>query len=363
MNPQTFRAPDILSALNIVQTKLGPDALVLSVREVQDGPAWKVWQQAQIEVMAVKSESGAAQTASPQKKQVHSPPIPNPESFADLWKSLPVNQEKEPRSTPVHNSLSTPLMTAKKTLQYQGLDEELMTKIITTCQQTLNPSALEDDHRVKKHLIGQIAASLRTVNKSKIGASKVICLLGSSGAGKTSTIAKLVTYFKASEERQVIWVCADTVRAGAIAEARAYTESLNIPLTCAFGPNDIEDAYVEVRESESLMLVDMPNTNPYREPDLIIIGEYLSVMPIRETYIVAPSTTKDVDLQQLIAALSSFDVNGLVITKLDESETVGSAVNAVWRNRLPIAFYTSGPQVIDELVHARPNHLVERLFN
>ncbi len=368
MAPQTFRAPDVLTALSIVQNELGPEALVLSVREVTDGPAWKVWQQPQVEVLAMNPEKVTTPPAAPKNGQGQSQVDPEKDnvtsiSYADLWKSLPVNQEEEPGFKPKISKLSRPLLEAQKQLLFQGLDKELVNKIISTCQQTLNPTALADDYRVQKHLIGQIAASLRTVRESKIGANNVIFLLGTSGAGKTSTIAKLADYFKNTIKRQVTWVCADTVPAGAIAEARAYTDSLNIPLALAYSPEDLTKINVQDGKNDHLMLVDMPNTNPRREEDLIAAGEFLTALPYRDTYLVIPATAKDVDLQQLTAAYSAFEINGLIITKLDESETVGSIINTSWRSRLPLAFYTSGPQVIDELEPARPNRLVERIFS
>jgi flagellar biosynthesis protein FlhF len=197
------------------------------------------------------------------------------------------------------------------------------------------------------------------MKEEDFASERVLCLAGASGVGKTSVTAKLAAHYTRLG-RKVAWVCADTVRAGAIAEAQACAGSLGVPLHLAYTPGDL--AAAAAASQADLTLVDMPNCNPRREADIVAQGDLLAALTRRSIYLVTPATATDADLQQALAALGPFDLKGLIATKLDEGETVGSIFNAAWRSRLPLAYFTDGPRVLDDLQPAQAIKLVERLF-
>ena len=110
------------------------------------------------------------------------------------------------------------------------------------------------------------------------------------------------------------------------------------------------------------ILIDLPSCNPRKERDVLACGDLLTALPWRTVYLVLSATTKEIEMQQTLAALGTFDLTGLIITKLDECETIGNVINAAWRSRLPLAYFTFGPRLVEDLQPAHISNLTEILF-
>src|SRR5512133_1045385 len=161
--------------------------------------------------------------------------------------------------------------------------------------------------------------------------------------------------------KNITWVCADTVRSGAVAEARAYSDALGFNLKLVYVPEDLRELLLNAR-SDDLFLVDTPGYNPCSESQMIELGSLLAELPRRCTYLVAPATTKESDLFQLSASLGIFNLNGVIITKLDETQSFGSVYNFVRKNQLPLSYFATGRDAARHLEVADPARLASALF-
>lgn len=437
MTPQTFRAPNMMTALETIQRELGPEAVVLSVREVMDAPAWQVWKHPGVEVVAMgggdevptqtmrhtsslpahnmraahngsQAHNGSytrnghpkvvafqpERIASPAYTPPSAPPAPD-ETRAPKRQPSPeieallarLAEKLEPTSLPTkfptsgsssyeftQTSTSFPnpkesasptlpaaLTDAQDILLYNGLSPDLVEGLINTCAQTLNPTAQENPARVKEALRTQLTAGIRLLDTSRFLRDRIICLIGTSGVGKTSTAAKLAARAKKLWNRKVTWICADTIRAGAIAQASALTESLSIPLRIAYTPKELKDIVANEADSD-LLLVDTPATNPRRDTEMIELANFLTVVPNAAIYPVLSATAKDADLGRATGAFTTFHPRGLILTHLDETDHLGNVINLAWHTRQPLAFFTAGPGALDEIQGARAERLLESVF-
>jgi flagellar biosynthesis protein FlhF len=501
MITKTYRAENMLVALAKVQEELGPDALVVSVRQVTEGPAWQVWRKPIVEVVAVRSENDPAKPSAslpagpaapkgkgvvarayqqgsryqeedtqdfagsetdqnenaqailvelirrareeskrkaeqeeenseraiflnkrspvPQSKKVGlvdledlkpaskpaaqpnpavkpavfppaaakkepeqpAKPVEAPATFAETIaqvsaepKTAPpvvqpvpapaVSQEtasKEPASKPQNTPAEDmpAILTRYCTqLRQQGVDEQLLTRISAVTRSALGSKAQQDDEKVCQHLKQQLAAFVRVQPET----SQIVCLIGLSGSGKTSACAKLAAYNYINQGKLVVWICADTVRTGAIAEARTYADTLGIPFHLAYTPEDLLAVVESVQDQADLILVDTPACNPRSETSVVALGELLTVLPKRSTWMVAPATAKESDLQNAAAAFGPFRLRGLVLTKMDETNTFGASFNLAWRSQIPISFYTFGSNIVNDIAVAEINPLVDAMF-
>jgi flagellar biosynthesis protein FlhF len=432
MLTKTFRAPNMLEALQEIQKELGSDAIVLSMREIPAGPLWQVWNKPGVEVVATRYISGNKQlerAVEEQSEQKHEPSVtPGRKEIEAILNAIAEKNQNisfdkgkasssktykneisegtgEPDSwdPPIHNSkerqpqagsekpaiqalenvvrefkegqrshlgtlkeevLEIPpaLRAIKKRMLAQGIDMSLVEHIISTNLNAISPVILLDENRLKKFMMKQLEASLRPQqNSMAVIQSRVMCLVGSSGSGKTSTIAKLAAYYSKTLGKKVIWVCADTIRAGAISETKTYTDVLEIPLFFTYSPQEL----VEVLESQNeadLILVDTSGISMVDEDKIVELGSYLSVLPGRSIYITAPATMKESDIYQAISTFSPFKIRGLVVTKMDETFTYGSIFNVTNRSKLPVLYFTDGHQVLGNLHQGNPTGLISYLF-
>ncbi|HPH96555.1 MAG TPA: hypothetical protein PKW33_14590 [Anaerolineaceae bacterium] len=447
-------AESMVEALQAVMQELGPDALIVSVRQIPP-PAWQIWRKATVEVVAVRMEEGekkpaAAQPLPPSAKEAEeapaaaaqpprrrmltarqrknayqpggmpdeTPAVPEkdpaaaqPAAAAEAPEAAPetpltvkkitsprfpmvdasrvnrVNPPAEKAEAPAKRSeanaargedglpllhmgmltgnpymdVSPALGRVFQQLRRQGVDEDLLTRMMTVSMETLGSRGVMDESRVRQSLQKQMEACLR-VQKEPFGANaQVICLVGTSGAGKTSLCAKLAVLNQKTLGRKVHWVCADTVRTGAISEARAYAEAMGAVFSLVYTPEDLGRVMSEQADTD-LMLVDTTPVNPLNEASVVAIGALLTALAGRSTWVVLPATGKETDLQNAMSAFSPFRPRGLAITKLDETSTFGSVFNLAWRSRLPLVFFSKGTQVLQDLESARAENLVTALF-
>ena len=471
MITRTIRAENMLTALEVIKKELGPDALVVSARQIMSGPSWQVWRKPLVEVVAVKMAEGepteqlkaaiaqrqfqvpngpdqplesvqtmtqnasldlpiapemnvrpsvvarkyqlletppdsqekeapkteipgmdtseplvpstakvkaAAPVQENRKKEISKPiferivtgsatpgsgayekeePLGTPDSFRDAGPSRPANAEA--------SLLNLPPMVLK-TYQYllrHGLDEGLLKRVAFNCVDTLNPRAVQEKARVWENMEKQLAASIRSQDETIGMMSRVIFLTGTSGVGKTSALAKLAVHLSANHQRKVGWICADTVKIGAIAESRTYAETIGLPLQVVYTPQELQGAINEFLNEEEFILVDTAAYNPRNEQSVTELGEMLTAYPRRCTWVVLPATAKENDLQNALASVGPFKPRGLIISKLDETNNFSAVFNIAWRSQLPLVYFSYGSRVINDLMPARSEQLVRAAFD
>jgi flagellar biosynthesis protein FlhF len=260
------------------------------------------------------------------------------------------------------SDLPTGLKKIYRQLVTQGVDGSLINGLMDVALETLSPGTLADYDTCKKYITQLLGAELRVQQGMGVyGSSNIVCLIGASGSGKTSTLAKLVLFFGKQLQKNLIWVCADTVRIGAIAEARAYTDALGVELKLVYSPDDLKSILQGAGEND-LFLLDTPGFNPCSENQVLELGALLTVIPRRCTYLVASATTKEADLFQLSGSFGVFNLDGLVITKLDETHIFGSVYNYARKNQVPLGFFTTGKETARNLEVVDTERLVSALF-
>lgn len=401
MLTKTYRAPNMLAALESVQRELGPEALIISVRQVPSGAAWEVWKKPAVEVVAMQANAAAPASAprpdAGASSRLRADAVPASASsraattaarsrsiapaVVQAFSKSPAatgegtpRQEAGPTTDPARSNpagshfaalapaWSGTLAMFYRRLHAQGVDEDVLRQKLDACLEALPAHHLDDEARVHKYLSHQFEAGLTFSAPAAISTSGVICLVGTTGAGKTTAAAKLAAFYTRDLNLHVAWVCADTYRAGAIAQAHGYAESLRLPLRVAYTADELRRC-VSLESQADLVIVDLPGCNPRRESQVVEIGALLTALDKRLTYLVAPATAKDADLSAALAAFSLFELNGLVLTKLDETAVLGSVFNLAWRSRLPLLYYSAGPRALEDFEPAQAGRLVRALFD
>lgn len=465
MITRTFRAETMMLALEQVKQDLGPDALVVTARQIPAGQPWQVWRKPMVEIVAVRLEAGedvsSAVNGKSKEKAADTTVKPAPKDLTRKDTLLPKQIKPVPATQPTHaetpmpqsqtrtedKPLTKPVdptpaeavlphdvveIKAKKAggqpvidpkinllqqlgeeetpkdirivqapvrtkqglpplqlpqipwqppveqpssldgawpllqkmydqLIRQGVEPGMVRRICQLSADTLGYETALDDRKLVDYLRRQLEAYIRVLRESPRKERQVISLIGPSGAGKTSFAAKLAVRYRNELKRSVTWVCADTVRTGGIAEARAFAEAIGIPLHVAYTPGECA-AIVETTHNTDLVIVDTPACNPRREESLVETGALLTSIPDRLTWIVLPATAKENDLMNATGAFSVFNPRALIVTKMDETNSFGSIYNLGLRSQLPYAYFSCGANILDDLLPAAASRLVQSLF-
>ncbi|MEA4906616.1 MAG: hypothetical protein GYA17_05005 [Chloroflexi bacterium] len=400
---KTFRAPTMMAALQEVQREMGPEALVVSLREIPGGPLWQVWRKPGYEVIATRPAEkpapangegqggGEAQpvaakgavdpvqllleiaTHMPEKKAIEKEPPRveeeepvvafDPHEMDMAASEARLGAARPGLRTAAPGDLPDLLIETRQDLLDQGLDESLVNRMINTYSQAFSPAVLADRKRLNAYLKRQLEAGLRGSHQTMVAPpGRVMCLVGASGSGKTSTCAKLASYYAHSVGKKVVWIGADTFRPAGIVEAQVYTDTIGIPFHLVYTPPELVEA-IEAHPEADLILVDLPGCNPFDERMMVELGGFLTEVPRRSTYLLTPATFKESDLQQALASFGTFSLKGLIVTKMDETHNYGSIYNIAWRSQLPLAYMTNGIHVMGNLHPGDPALLTRALFD
>jgi flagellar biosynthesis protein FlhF len=393
MLTKTFKADSALQTLQLVQAQMGANAIVVSMREVPNGPAWNPWKNSAVEIVASVPEqevmTAQAPVLRPSENQAgvefieERPEIewesesdrhlaemrarPHPRlklKLSEKWDQPPAAVEPATQRVALGNDKYVPpvLKRIRQQLIDQDVDGTLVNNLVDLALETLSSMTLGDEEKCRNSIIQLLGAELAVPRGAGTYLTgNIVCVIGASGSGKTSSMAKLALHYSEKLNRNITWVCADTVRSGAVAEARAYSDALGFNLKLVYVPEDLKELLREAGPDD-LFLVDTPGYNPCNENQMVALGSLLSELPRRCTYLIAPATTKESDLYQLSASLGIFNLNGVILTKLDETHTFGNVYNFARKNQLPLSYFATGRDAARNLEVADPVRLVRALF-
>ena len=201
---------------------------------------------------------------------------------------------------------------------------------------------------------------------------RVAALIGPSGAGKTTTIAKLAFRYGPAAERNVRLITIDPIRVGAVEHLEAYAAVLEMPLTHVAEPEALPgalellmDSRDDPRDEEppNLVLIDTPGYGPGEWEQARRLAKVLSQLETVDVHLVLGSTAKASDLRRNLESFRMFRPDKLLFTRLDETETYGSILNEMARTRLPLSFFTNGQCVPEDLAPATAPFVLDLLLN
>lgn len=178
---------------------------------------------------------------------------------------------------------------------------------------------------------------------------QVIAMVGPTGVGKTTTLAKLAARFALEQGKKVALVTADTFRIGAVEQLRTYARIMGLPLEIALSPDEVA-AGVEKHSDKDVVLIDTVGRSQRSDDHLAELKSFIETANPTDTYLCVAASLDSGVQREVVDKFAALAPTRLVITKLDESWDRGSLVNLPLRTSLGIACLTAGqnvPQDID----------------
>ncbi|MCH6483518.1 flagellar biosynthesis protein FlhF [Pseudoxanthomonas sp. LH2527] len=215
-------------------------------------------------------------------------------------------------------------------------------------------------HRGRGLMLGLLSKKLPVLDTDLLDTGGVIALVGPTGAGKTTTIAKLAACFaQRHNPRDVALVTTDTLRVGGREQLHGYGRQLGIAVHEADSAQALALVLERLRDYK-LVLIDTAGLGQ-RDRNLVGQLNWLRASGQVKTLLCLPANSHFSDLDEVVRRFSTVQPQGVVLTKLDETGRLGSALSVVVDHQLPMTWVTDGQRVPDDLHRANSAHLVLRL--
>lgn len=220
-----------------------------------------------------------------------------------------------------------------------------------------------DAERARLYMRRVVADFIPVANPIQLepGTTRVAALVGPTGVGKTTTIAKLAAYAKLKLGQKVALLTLDTFRLAAVDQLQQYAQILQVPLHVALTVEDLRNA-LRFYQDRSLVLIDTPGHSP---KDAEVQGQlkgFLEELPEVETHLVLSATTKPRDLVDIVQRFEGLKPGRLIFTKLDETSTYGPMLSTLVRIKRPLSYLGTGQEVPDDLELATSRRVADLIL-
>jgi len=231
------------------------------------------------------------------------------------------------------------------------LSEELAERVIKRII-TESPGGLIDDEefiemRARTHLAGLI----RTAGPIQLvqGVPKVVILIGTTGVGKTTTIAKLAADFAFDKNKKVVLITVDTYRIAAVEQLRAYADILSIPLEVAFSHGEFREAMTAYANYD-LILVDTAGRSQKNSLQMAELKSFIDAAGYKmDVNLLLSATTKYREMMDIIENFKKINFHKIIFTKLDETVGAGTIVNVLSQIPQGVSYITAGQNVPEDI--------------
>lgn len=410
MKVKTFHALTMQDAMRDIKEELGPDAIILSAKEVREGGrVLQAFNRPVLEVMAAsdqevqrfplggekvqsaslvkvsEAESASALSARTFQQTLQGMLKPNCETTtptvgkrsASVKRSIArVKPNRLPHLHSVMNELGRLLEDLSRT-DSRAIEGRPSSMPVLLCRsliaQGMNPSTVDlllkeackteqavgprDDESLRRALQREIVKRVRMSGPppKAAGSPSIGLLIGPSGAGKTAAVAKLASHYRLEQRRAVVLITFDTCRETAVEQLRRYAKIVGVPFACALSARQVHEG-LRRHTQVDLVLIDMPGIGPR---DLALAEELGRLLPPKAvtTHLVLSASTREQELCRITRRLGDLPQLRLLFTKLDETESFGTIFEVAHQTGVPLSYWSIGRRVPGDIEVASSERL------
>lgn len=250
-------------------------------------------------------------------------------------------------------------MSLQQALKQQEVDSDIVDDVVlqlpaeTVLADRDTPLALEG---LTKYLSDnvQMADGLELKARKR----KIAALLGPTGVGKTTTLAKIAAQCVLEKGVSTAFITADTYRISAVEQLKTYADILGLPIAIVYTPDELKEAIQKFRQKQ-LILIDTAGRSQHNRRQMAELKDFLAVNQNIEKYLVLSATTKNEDAKDIVDKFSVCKPDKVIFTKTDETKSLGIILNILRKKAMRLSYLTNGQSVPDDIVPAQAEKLAE----
>jgi flagellar biosynthesis protein FlhF len=362
MHIRTFRAANLQEALEQIRQQMGSEAAVLHTRQVRDG--WMGWLgRTYVEVTAGLRDEESAVPMDLIRQNIDSRAVPAGEPRLRV-KDVPLLTDP---------ALPLPLQAYQMELLSAGVDSDTVDRWLNTTvifaasmgEAANGPMAAGTPWL--EHLQRTVLRELRIGSPilTHPGERRVVALVGPTGVGKTTTVAKLAAGFRIEARRRVGLLTIDTFRIAAVQQLKAYAEIMDLPMQVVEKPGEMQPALDRLGDVD-LVLIDTAGRSPKSDARIDQLVELLRSAQPDETHLVLNATSSASATRLALKGFAPVRPTAAILTKLDETPSTVGVLSTLASNDqysgIPLSYITNGQQVPDDIAPAEAEMLMSRML-
>lgn len=243
-------------------------------------------------------------------------------------------------------------VTLYQALQLADVDENILKDISKHCPAG-DMLADKDSDEAKKILAQELEAHMNCDDGIHLqeGKTKLVALIGATGVGKTTTLAKIAARFVLEKGVSAALITADTYRISAVEQLKTYSDIIGLPLEIVYSPEELQIA-IEKHKDKQLVLIDTAGRSQYNEYQMQELKELLSINESIEKHLVMSATTKNRDAEEILSNFADCGPEHIIFTKSDETSSLGLLINLLYDKDIALSYITNGQSVPDDITPA-----------
>jgi len=369
MKIKRYVANDYRTALRQAKSELGQDAIILHSRQIKRKGIIGWFAPPQIEITVALDDTLQVHTDRVRKNlEVVSwptvpqidhqlPPVMNNGRETELIEEIKhMNQLMKEMRTKLHEvesikGLSKTVHDFYQTLIQNRVKPEIAMHIAASIQNRLPQEDCLDlqwANEVCLHTLREYVNNISPIYLNNTSRARLVFIIGPTGVGKTTTIAKLAANMTFIEGKKVALVTLDTYRIAAADQLRTFADIMDISLSVVFSDIELKEA-VDKYQDKDIIFVDTAGCSPFNQEQVMDLERFVKLARPDDIILVLSVTTDSDDLLNIYHHFKNVGVDKIIFTKLDEAVTYGQILNVIYEIRKPIAYVTTGQSVPDDI--------------
>ncbi len=373
-------------AMKMIRNELGSEAVILNSKVVQTQGIFGLFRKKNFEVIAAidpevrtkqnvqKKEKVPLTPVSTRKANEEIPVIKEPqniqyqtknqyETSPDILKEVQELKEVMLEFSSDIGPLAEPIQDINRLLRKQELNFRIRRDIISLLLEKWYSLSEKASHKEVLEWTKEIIVS--KISNVKYGGlsykKKFINVVGPTGVGKTTTIAKIAADCMLKDNKKVAFITTDTFRIAAIEQLKTYAKILGAPVEVCYSFSEFEQARNKYMDYD-VVFVDTAGRNFRNKKYVEDLNNLIHFSNDMDTFLVLSLTSKMEDMEEIYNQFSTIAISKFIFTKVDETKNYGAMVNLVANSGVGVAYLTNGQNVPDDIVVASPSLIANTIL-